>query len=72
MSIMAPIKATTNNLILSLDAANAKSYIGSGTSWNDLSGNNNNSVLSNGPTFTGSFGGSIILMVQMIPLIYQQ
>ena len=60
MSVMAPIKATTNNLILSLDAANIKSYIGSGTSWNDLSGNNNNSVLSNGPTFTGSFGGSII------------
>jgi len=60
MSIMAPIKATTTSLILSLDAANIKSYIGSGTSWNDLSGNNNNSVLSNGPTFTGSFGGSII------------
>jgi hypothetical protein len=57
---MAPIKATTTSLILSLDAANIKSYIGSGTSWNDLSGNNNNSVLSNGPTFTGSFGGSII------------
>jgi hypothetical protein len=60
MSVMAPIKATATSLILNLDAANIKSYPKSGTSWNDLSGNNNNSVLTNGPTFTGSFGGNII------------
>jgi hypothetical protein len=60
MSVMAPIKSVTDNLVLSLDAANIKSYPKSGTSWNDLSGNNNNSVLTNGPTFTGSFGGNII------------
>jgi hypothetical protein len=60
MSVMAPIKATTTSLILSLDAANIKSYPRSGTSWNDLSGNNNTATLTNGPTFTSSFGGNII------------
>jgi hypothetical protein len=40
-----------DGLILSLDAANSKSYSGSGTTWNDLSGNNNNGTLINGPTF---------------------
>jgi hypothetical protein len=60
MSVMAPIKATTTSLILNLDAANIKSYIGSGTTWSDLSGNNNTAALTNGPTFTSSFGGNII------------
>ena len=60
MSVMAPIKSVTDNLVLSLDAANIKSYIGSGTTWSDLSGNNNTAALTNGPTFTSSFGGSII------------
>ena len=60
MSVMAPIKSVTDNLVLSLDAANIKSYIGSGTTWSDLSGNGNNGTLTNGPTFTGSFGGSIV------------
>ena len=60
MSVMAPIKSVTDNLVLSLDAANIKSYIGSGTTWSDLSGNGNTATLTNGPTFTGSFGGSIV------------
>lgn len=34
-------KLTTDGLVLHLDAANVKSYPGSGTSWYDLSGNNN-------------------------------
>ena len=33
----------TNGLVLALDAANRKSYSGSGTTWTDLSGNNNSS-----------------------------
>ena len=37
-------------LVLHLDAANRKSYPGSGTAWNDLSGNGNNGTLVNGPT----------------------
>ena len=52
-------KIVTNGLVLCLDAGNNKSYPGSGTTWNDLSGNNNTGSLVNGPTFTGSFGGSV-------------
>jgi hypothetical protein len=40
--------------------ANNKSYVGSGTTWNDIRGNNNNGTLNNGPTYTSSFGGSIV------------
>jgi len=50
----------TNGLVLYLDAANSKSYPGSGTSWVDLSGNGNNGTLTNGPTFNSANGGSIV------------
>jgi hypothetical protein len=50
----------TDGLILSLDAANNKSYPRSGTTWNDLSGNGNNGTLVNGPTFSSANGGSIV------------
>jgi hypothetical protein len=60
MSVMAPIKSVTDNLVLSLDAANIKSYPRSGTSWSDLTGNNNNGALTNGPTFSSENGGSIV------------
>jgi len=49
-----------NGLVLHLDAANTKSYPGSGITWLDLSGNNNNGYLSNGPTFSSANGGSIV------------
>jgi hypothetical protein len=49
-----------DGLVLSLDAANPKSYPGTGTSWNDLSGNNENGVLTNGPTFNSENLGSIV------------
>jgi len=39
----------TDGLVLCLDAANPRSYPGSGTSWNDLSGNGNHATLLNGP-----------------------
>jgi hypothetical protein len=50
----------TNGLVLNLDAANNKSYPGSGNTWRDLSGNNNNGTLINGPTFNSTNGGSIV------------
>ena len=55
-------KIVTNSLVLALDAADKNSYrgSGSGTSWNDLSGNSNNVTLTNGPTFNGSNGGCIV------------
>jgi len=52
-------KINTNGLILYLDAANLLSYPGTGTTWTDLSGNNNNGTLTNGPTFSSDKGGCI-------------
>ena len=49
----------TDNLILCVDSANTKSYPGTGTAWNDLSGNNNNVTLVNGPTYSSNDGGYI-------------
>jgi hypothetical protein len=43
----------TNGLVLNLDAAKVDSYPGTGTTWRDISGNNNNGTLVNGPTFSG-------------------
>ncbi|CAB4160461.1 Concanavalin A-like lectin/glucanases superfamily [uncultured Caudovirales phage] len=50
----------TRGLILDLDAAKRDSYVGTGTAWNDISGNQNNGTLINGPTFNSSNGGSIV------------
>ena len=49
----------TRGLVLHLDASALESYPGSGTSWSDLSGNNNNGTLTNGPTFSSSNQGYI-------------
>ena len=49
-----------NGLVLALDAANSKSYPGSGTTWTDLSGNSNTGTLTNGPTYNSANGGSIV------------
>ena len=49
-----------NGLVLCLDAANKLSYPGSGTTWTDLSGNNSNGTLTNGPTFSAGNQGSIV------------
>jgi len=49
----------TDGLVLSLDAANKKSYPGSGTAWNDLSGNGVNATLVNGPAFSSDNLGII-------------
>jgi hypothetical protein len=43
----------TQGLVLNLDAAKTDSYPGTGTTWRDLSGFNNNGTLINGPTFSG-------------------
>jgi len=53
-------KIITDGLVLALDAANPKSYSGTGTVWNDLSGNSNNGTLINGPTFDSGDNGSIV------------
>ncbi len=48
-----------DGMVLCLDAANRKSYAGSGTSWVDLTGNNNSGSLINGPAFSNANGGNI-------------
>ena len=53
-------KIVTQGLVLALDAASRNSYPGSGTTWTDLSGNNNIGTLTNGPTFNSDNGGSIV------------
>jgi len=60
MGIYAGPEVVDNGLILSLDAGNSKSYPGSGTNWNDLSGNNTNGTLTNGPTYNSANGGSLV------------
>ena len=51
----------SDGLALCLDAANTKSYSGSGTTWTDISGKGNNGTLTNGPTFSSDDGGSILV-----------
>ena len=53
-------RIVSNGLVLCLDAANKRSYPGTGTTWTDLSGNSNNGTLTNGPTFSNVNGGSIV------------
>jgi hypothetical protein len=51
----------TNGLVLALDAGNTKSYVSGSTTWFDKSGNGNNGILINGPTFSSANGGSIFM-----------
>lgn len=48
-----------SGLVLYVDAANKKSYPGTGTTWTDLSGNSNNGTLINGPTYNAANNGSM-------------
>jgi hypothetical protein len=50
-----------SSLVLAIDFANPKSYPGSGTTVFDLSGNNYNGTLTNGPTFSTEYGGACVL-----------
>ena len=49
-----------NGLVLALDAADKNSYRGTGTIWNDLSGNNYTCTLTNGPAFNNDGRGNIV------------
>lgn len=61
MSANAGVNIIESDLVVYLDAANYRSYPGSGTSWNDLSDRNNNGALTNGPTYSSANGGYIAL-----------
>ena len=60
ISIIEISSVVTTGLQLYLDAGNASSYPGSGTTWTDLSGNSRTGTLTNGPTYSGTNGGSIV------------
>jgi hypothetical protein len=55
-----PYIVRDSSLVLELDAADRNSYPGSGTTWRDLTANNNSGTLTNGPTFSSTNGGSIV------------
>ena len=60
MGVYAGPEIISDSLVLALDAGNTQSYVGSGTTWRDLSGNGNTGTLTNGPTYSSSNGGSIV------------
>ena len=49
-----PASPITSGSILYLDASDNSSYNGSGTTWTDLSGQNNHGTITNSPTFSSS------------------
>jgi hypothetical protein len=52
MAVHAGPDIVTDGLVLHLDAANGRSYPGSGSTWFDLSGRGNDVTLYNSPTFS--------------------
>jgi hypothetical protein len=52
MSCFVGPEPVNTGLLLNLDAANQRSYNGSGTAWNDLSGNGNTATLTGSPTYS--------------------
>jgi hypothetical protein len=52
MSFFHSPRIVTDGLVFYLDAANSKSYPGTGTDWFDLSGNGNDGTLTNTPTYS--------------------
>jgi hypothetical protein len=59
MSTFGGPNSITDGLVLYLDAANTKSYPGTGTTWKDLSGNGNNGTLVNGVGYNSNNLGSL-------------
>lgn len=57
MGIAYNTSLVTNGLIVYVDAANPRSYSGTGNTWYDLSGNNNHMTLVNGVAYSTNNGG---------------
>ena len=60
MSTNGPIKTVNEGLVVCLDAGNMRSYVGSGTTWSDLT-KNGDAVMVNTPTYSDksfSFSGA--------------
>ncbi|MEK0442882.1 MAG: Synechococcus phage [Bacteroidota bacterium] len=57
---VAPPSIVTTGLVLNLDAGNAASYAGTGTTWTDLSGRGNNGTLFNSVAYSSSNQGTLV------------
>jgi hypothetical protein len=57
MSLFHSPRIVTDGLVLCLDAANVKSYPGTGATWFDLSGNSINGTLTNSPSYNSLNSG---------------
>jgi hypothetical protein len=53
-------RIVTDGLVLSLDAGDRNSYPGTGTTWFDLSGNNNNATLGSSIQMSSLYGGGLV------------
>jgi hypothetical protein len=60
MATIGGYNVVTDGLVLSLDAANRRSYVSGSLDWRDLSGTIVTGSLVNGPTFNSGNGGSIV------------
>jgi hypothetical protein len=60
MAIYAGPDIVKNGLVLHLDAANPRSYRGTGVTWGDLSGIGNNATLINGVTYSNANLGTFV------------
>lgn len=54
--LVKPNNPVTDGLVLNLDAANIKSYQGTGTTWSDLSSSNNHTTISLSTTYNAATG----------------
>lgn len=61
MGVFSGPEIANTGLVMYLDAANTKSYPGSGTAWSDISGKGSNATLANGATYNSNNLGSIVL-----------
>ena len=59
MATIGGYNVVTDGLVLSLDAANPRSYVSGSTTWGDLSGNNYLGTATT-PLYSSSFGGSFL------------
>jgi hypothetical protein len=59
MAVFAGPEIPNTGLVVHLDAANIKSYPGTGNQWNDISGMNQHFTLYNSPTYNSQYGGEI-------------
>lgn len=60
MAVNNRIPIVKNGLLLYVDAANRNSYNSGSTTWRDVSLNNNNGTLINGPVFNNTNGGTLV------------